>query len=438
MTFLRRALDKRWHKTVMLILCNVLVVVLLFVLFDVAATKFDLLPLRVAMNGRAVLGFSPKPILLGSRSGDPSDDVLTVAVLGDSNHVWKDAPVHQSTVLSSRLGAEGISHRMISLGKGGWSPLQEWVAYQEIIAPRYDVDVAIILLYAGNDFAEILRNDDRPRLEHNALNEPYIAKPKWAGRRVEGSEVTLWPRDSRLLYQLNVTSQHNLGLKVIAGYRAMDMFDAGFIDRMAYLGNLWRFKDNRLGYSGAVAAMFLNQAYLYTRYKEIFRREVSWRLEYVFRVFHERHPSTGLLVFFLPSAPAVSALTPANEQILEDIKSRTGLENLDFSAIERELYGLTEQAVMASGELVFLIDLAPALLRAMANDEAATFYDEPTMHIDVKARNVVGREMARVLLSCLKRDKTSTIFDPMCLRDPVVRLSQRDGLPAARDPVTPD
>jgi len=407
----RPPLRRRLLRWGLLLLGNLAILLVGLVILDVVATKLDLVALRATMNGHPVVGFASNTVVFGEEATHAANhDVLTVAILGDSHHQYVPAlsETHQSVVLHRLLDEAGVPNRIVSLGTPRYAPIQELVAYETLIKPDYDVDVVIFLLYAGNDFAETLRDDDRPHAERDAAGRPLIAGPRWLLQRVPGERYTDWPQDSRLLYLLNAATPSNLVLKLVAADRGMDIFDASLGSRFEYIANLWRFKDNRLGYPGAVPAQFLYQYYLYTEYPEIFSREAAWRIEYFFAEFRRLNPSTTAYVFFLPSAPAIDALPELDRRVLGDILQRSGMQQLDFADLEGRMFGLVEGALQESGANFGLVDLSPVLRAANAADGHQDFYDEPTIHIDTKARRVVAEEMARVLLYTTSRSTSAT------------------------------
>lgn len=380
-------------------------------ILDLAATKLELTPLGAVPDGVPHVGFA-SPVFVfeepGRSGAGAADRPLTIAVVGDSHHQYTDdlRDTHQSVLLHRMLEEAGVPNRIVSLGTPRHAPIQELVAYDELIAPAESPDVAVFLLYAGNDLAEILRADDRPRAERDAhagggeRSAPaaaHIADPVWLLSRVPDEPSNEWPRDSRLLYLANGLRPNNWVLKVLAADRSVEALGVPLRGRLELIRNLRRFTDARLGYPGAVPAQFLHQAYLLHRHPDAFSREVSWRMELFFREFERRHPGTPAFVFVLPSAAGIGAVPPEDLPVLDDILKRTGLEHLDLEAAEARAVELVREAHARSGTAARVVDLSPALRAAAAAQGPAGFYDAATIHIDTPARRVVAEEMARVL-----------------------------------------
>lgn len=382
----------------LLLLVNLLVFLLGLPLIDVLSTKLDRIALRAMMNGIAHVGFAD-PVEVFGAPGSVAPEAKTIAILGDSHHQFKDylRDTHQSVVLQRLLAEQGVPNRVVSLGTPRYAPIQELVAYETLIKPRHSVDVVAFLLYAGNDLAETLRKDDRPRAERDSAGRPYVDEPQWLVHRLPGEAHTRWPRDSRLLYLFNAASPRNWVLKPLAADRSIEIFGPSWLDRLEFLRNLVRFTDSRLGYAGAAAAQFLHQYYLYAKYPETFRHEVAWRLRFFFEEFRRRNPGAKAYVFWLPSAPAIGALPRDVQPVLDDILRRSGLASLDFPQLEGELFQMVLDAARDSGGGIPVVDLSPALRAANGVEGPQMLYDADTIHIDTKARRVIAEEMARVL-----------------------------------------
>jgi len=376
------------------------VLLLVLVAFDIVATKLDLVDLRAPRTGIEEVGFDQPIQVFGPNEATGNE--LTVAVLGDSHHMFsrRIAETHQSPILHDLLEQAGVANRVVSLGVPRYSLTQELVAYEALIKPEYEVDVAVFLMYGGNDFAELLRDDDRPRTNRDSDGKPYIAAPNWLVQRTPEGSYRRWPQDSRLLYLVNSATPHNAVLKLMAADRALEVFEPSIWQRLEFALNLLRFTDERLGYPGAIPAQFLYQHYLNFTYPEAFKREVGWRIDHFCEELCRRNSTaTPIYLFYLPSAPAAGALPELDQLVLDDVLARTGLDSIDFVAREHELLGLVESSIRRCSGTIELVDLTPAIRDANREDGTQSFYDEPTIHIDTKARRVVAEEMARVLLA---------------------------------------
>jgi hypothetical protein len=372
-------------------------VIALLLGIDWIITRFDLVPLPLKPAGHSVYGFGTTPVEIGS------GDSLVILFMGDSHSEYRDTS-NQAYVLHRYLESRGIPNKVIAYAKARYNPVQAKVVYDNWLKEKYRPDIFIYLLYGGNDFAEIIRNDDRPRVDFDAQGKPFIAPPRWFMERPAdtGWKFNHWPTDSRIIYLLNgIVRRDNIVLKLRVSRKSIELLNPGIPGYLEYVWNLYRFRDTRLGYPGGIAAQYLNQYYLMTKYPEAFRRESLKRMAYFMHQINRDDPGTDAYCFFLPSAPAIDALCAENQKIERDIRSRSRLSAMDIPALERELIGsLKGIAEKAPGQLTFH-DLSPALASANRADGTQTFYDQPSVHIDVKARKVVGEAMGEKIIADL-------------------------------------
>jgi hypothetical protein len=386
---------------------NLLLTLGLILLLDLIATKCDLVELRCKYTGNNYYGFAKQVEVfpdLSETSGRPGVDsgFLRIAILGDSHHefIKKDSNTHQSVILYHFLKQRGVESEVLSLGTARYSPVQEMLAYQHLIRPGKEVDALVYLCYAGNDFAEIIRNDDRPRIDFDpSTGKAFLQKPAWILHRVRGEKNNLWPRDSRILYTLNGLTPENLLLKLKAAPKSIEVLKPSFFWKMKYCLDIFKMKDSRFGYPGAAAAQFLNQYYLHQHFTARFEKAVFERLRYFFTAQKTVAPTAQVFFFYLPSAPAVGALDYNSQNVVSAISKRMGLETIDLQAFENNFFNLVVEAHRAAGSDAIVFDLSPALRNAIAGDESPfDFYDAPTLHIDVKARKIVGETIGAVIM----------------------------------------
>ena len=380
-----------------LIIWNATFIVIALLLTDIVLTKFNFIQLDFYRDGNQDYGFIG-PLKIINTSGGENSSRINIAVLGDSHHEHLDSnrEVHQSVHLKNYLEKKGVNARLISLGTPRHSIIQELLVYEKLIRPQYDIDIVIFMCYAGNDFAEMIRKDDRPRVDFKSDGEPILTPPKWILQRPATEPINQWPRDSRLLHALNRLTDHNLVLKLVAANDALTVFNPSIRKKLQYFAALRKMRDERFGYSGAAAAEFLNQYYIYHLYPEKFALEIRKRVDYFFNVIRNEKYRERVLLFYLPSAPVVNAMTSKNNAILDDILESLGLEDVSFSALEREFYEILQDAKRSSVSKVELYDLTAPLRQAIERDAVKTdFYDSPTIHVDAKARAVIGREFGK-------------------------------------------
>ena len=398
-----------------ILLANILIVLILIVVADVVLTKFNLVKLIVRMGGHQEIGWVAPVHKIRGRLDSP--EAIHIAFLGDSHHLHfhQDRRTHQSMILSNFLESHGTDAIIYSLGVGGYSPLQELIAYESSVKDKEDIDYAVFLLYAGNDFSDTLRRDDRPWVDFAEDGKPYLRKPQWIRRRASTAidDHTQWPRDSRFLYFLNsFVGRSDVLLRVMVANRGLDALDVSLQDRIRYIQKVYKFKDDRLSYSGAIAAQFLNQYYIYNQYRSKFREEVEKRLVYFFREFRRLNPDTKGYVFFLPSSPAIDAMNIENEKILAEILERNNLQGYDFTKLEHELFDLLIQAEEKAGSGIEIHDLSGPISDQIGSSDYRRYYDRETIHIDTPARRIVGEEIGRVLLEDIERSRTPPSRQP--------------------------
>lgn len=389
-----------------IILINILVIIALIISIDFTLTKLDLMPIKAWMSGKKIVGFSQPLVTIGNVG--QTNNLTKIAILGDSHHtISKDnKKSHQSTVLHNELETNGIQNTIYSLGTPRYSLIQELVAYEHIIKPQAKIDIAVFLLYAGNDFAELLRHDDRPFLSKDKSGKIVLNKPNWVLERVRGEKYTRWPEDSRLLYTLNSILPNNIILKIIASQNALNIFHPTIAERISYLLTLRGSADSRFSYRGAAPSQFLNQYYLYQSFPQAFLKEVKWHLTYFFTEFRKLNPNTKLYVFFLPSAPAIDALDQKSNIVLKDILKRNNMLNYNFQNMESKMFKLLVEVKNKSGiKNAVIHNLSPALYKGYKKDSSNPFYDM-TLHIQNQARVIVGKEIAKTILSDYPKSKT--------------------------------
>lgn len=379
-----------------------MVFILLVLISDLALTKLNLIPLNFPKknnNPNPVCGFNNQVLTIEDEKID-SINKLQVAFIGDSHHTYMESykKQHQSHYLNTFLDSNSLYSTIISLGTPRYSPVQEMLAHEYLIDAHYEVDAIVFLCYAGNDFAELIRNDDRPSINFSN-GTPVLRPPNWLMLRPD-SLNTRWPKDSRVLYGLNGFSKNNLLLKTIAAANALDALNPSLKQRLKYLLDLPKMSDTRFGYRGAAASQFLNQYYIYLNFKETFIQQVSNRMTYFFSEASKRFPHARLYLFLLPTAPSMGAMSAKNEKVFLEILKNMEINEPDFYDFENEMFELLQDAAAKAKDSRFnLYHLGPVLKNEITLAETpAEYYDEPTLHIDAKARKVVGEYIASIIL----------------------------------------
>ena len=96
----------------------------------------------------------------------PPAGVTRIAVVGDSHTMCACPPAESFTnqlesVLNQRAGA--VRFEVLNGGQGRYSPYQYFVRLRTVLAPLKPSH-AVVVVYAGNDLADLVRHDDRPYL----------------------------------------------------------------------------------------------------------------------------------------------------------------------------------------------------------------------------------------------------------------------------------
>jgi hypothetical protein len=93
-------------------------------------------------------------------------DVYRIVVLGDSHTVSVSNQASYAKVLQKLLNEEGLKGKRVEIynaGANGHSHYQYYLTLKERLI-SFQPDLVIVGFYIGNDFLDLYRNDDRPRL----------------------------------------------------------------------------------------------------------------------------------------------------------------------------------------------------------------------------------------------------------------------------------
>jgi len=374
---------------------------LILVAIDFVVTRMGLFPLRGSTPGHEVVGFTKPAVIYEDPAAGPPN--IRVAIVGDSHtfhHKWITRETHHARYLQQGLSDAGLRPWIVSLGVPRFSPVQEMLALDELIDKKYPVDAAVFLFYSGNDFAELLRNDDRPRVEFDDSGHAYVASPTWRFNRPD-SHYDEWPGASRLLFLTNLAANlvqpGNVPMKMVVAAEATDALRPSFAERVRYFWTAIESTDDRLGYSGAVAAEWLNQVAVAEMFGERFTGAVEPRVRYFWQEMKRRHSGRTLYFFVIPSATLVGAVPEKVAPVYADLLQRVGTTDERARAVERGLITMLSNEAEAQG--FHVVDLSPRFEREIATNPKALYYDEPTLHIDALSRKMVGEAMAEEILA---------------------------------------
>ena len=374
---------------------------LILVAIDFVVTRLGLFPLRGSTPGHEVVGFTKPAVIYQDADAGPPN--IRVAIVGDSHtfhHKWISRETHHARYLQQGLTDAGLRPWIASLGVPRFSPVQEMLALDELIDKKYPVDAAVFLFYSGNDFAELLRNDDRPRVEFDESGRAYVASPTWRFNRPD-SLYDEWPGASRLLFlanlAANVVQPGNVPMKMVVAAEATDALRPSFAERVRYFWTAIESTDDRLGYPGAIAAEWLNQVAVAEMFGERFTDAVEPRVRYFWQEMKRRHSGRALYFFVIPSATLVGAVPEKVAPVYADLLQRVGTSDERARAVERSLIAMLSKEGAAQGFTV--VDLSPRFEQAVAANPSVLYYDEPTLHIDAVSRKMVGEAMVEAILA---------------------------------------
>ena len=140
---------------------------------------------------------------IGIRTTRPVESIradsisFKIAVVGDS-HTDLCAP-NDSThpgVLEHALNRDGLKSIALSYGVGRYSPLQAYLLYDSRLT-ALGPTALVLNLYTGNDFYDMMREDDRPHFER-VPGGYRIAPPEWFV--FDDPDQPKWMRESRILF----------------------------------------------------------------------------------------------------------------------------------------------------------------------------------------------------------------------------------------------
>lgn len=341
-------------------------------------------------NGDPDLGFSTSPIVVGDGSGK------RILMIGDSHsEPTNPMAIHQAAMLQARLDSQGIKNAVILFGRPQLNPTQAFIVIEKL-KEAYQPHLVIYNLYGGNDFAEMLRNDDRPRLD-TAQGRIIFQKPRWYWYRPPGWKPR-WPQDSKIFSFLNaVTSNSNFLIKMMTAPVSIELLTSSSLDKLKYVFWLNDMKDDRLGYPGAVAAQYLNQGILQHRFKEAFTSQVDFRLRLMDSLV--KRCDIPIVFSWIPSAAACSAIPEADRKIHEEKVTEMGLDDSTLIAQEESIKATFINTMRHSASFVDITDE----YRRAKQQQKVELYDKETIHIQGLARQLLANKLADSCLSLLRQ-----------------------------------
>ncbi|MBI1735160.1 MAG: hypothetical protein HYR51_08305 [Candidatus Rokubacteria bacterium] len=315
-------------------------------------------------------------------------DSFKVAVTGDSQTdlCAPNAETHPG-FLEGELRARGKKAVVLPYGVGGYSPVQDYLAYKMLLK-RYRPDALVVNFYTGNDFNDLLRIDDRPHFVR--VDGRYeLAEPVWY--RYNDPDVQ---RRSRVLFLAESlakkTKVQDLVLRLQFLYPAAAAEDQGVPAVLGYMNDLRRAIEPALVYREAFAAQMLNQQLFFHRFPRS-REESVNRVRALLQLVRAENPDTLLVLSAVPSYQLVQ------EQPVDAALLRT-LERLPitYEAGVQQEAGLYETLRRLAGESGWVfVDTLPAL-RAHRGGER--LYNDADYHLLPAASRIIVTRQADTIL----------------------------------------
>jgi len=310
-------------------------------------------------------------------------DVYRIIVLGDSHMVSAPREATFPKVLESLLAADDLRGRKVEVYNGGALGHSHYQYYLTLTQrlQRYQPDLVVVAFYVGNDFMDLYRIDDRPRLAFE--NGEFVHHPP--------EFVKNWDPDaSGLLESSRVAFVVGACLRKTIGYawdRTRVLFSVG---KRAGHGNLeaCRFVSKMIRGSFVNEAIFrqsMNQIVFLRSFPEA-RAEIDRVNRHVTELMKAVADSGGMRLLYVP--------IPTKLQIEPDSDPLVLQKTLEVCGLDRSV--LADEDELADSLVALLAEHGIESLRvdgAMREAaKAGVLYDE-TYHINVKAHAVIARAL---------------------------------------------
>lgn len=328
-----------------------------------------------------------------SRSALLADSTRVVlGVIGDS-HTDLCSPNEQlhAGVLEASLDSAGVPATVLTYGAGRYSPLQAYLAFQEVLAP-YAPKVMVLNVYTGNDFYDLLRSDDRPHFV-GGPDAFRIAPPTWYA-----FDDPARPRRSRVMFALRnmadavglrgayfrISELRRLGTEQGTGYGTV----------LQYIWDLWKAREPTVGYPDALSAQMLNQQLFFANFPMGVAASKQ-RMQALLALIREQNPGMLLLMSPIPSYE-LSGQAPVDSALLR-VLQRLPITYESGQAQELALYDWLREAATASGWL-----FADNLASFREYHGSARLYNDFDYHLLPVASAIIGRTQATALEDTLR------------------------------------
>jgi hypothetical protein len=321
------------------------------------------------------------------------DARFRVAVSGDSHtDLCAENGQTHAGFTAEALDSAGLPAVAFAHGAGKYSPLQAYLAIKPFLA-KYHADAFVLNLYTGNDFADMLRIDDRPHFVRSG-DTYVVAPPIWYANDPPGTvrRSRLLALGARLLDRVGLS---RITVRVAYLRAAAADYGAGWRDVLAYMNDLRRATDPTVGYPQAFSAQMLNQQLFFHRF-EGSQAESLRRVRVLLRMVRTAHPNIVLVLSPIPSFQLVHDADP--DPKIARVASAVGLTYAGGVALEQ---ALTDSVLAMAREEGWIAVSALPELRANRND--LKLYNTFDYHIEPVASRIIGRKQADALLTATRR-----------------------------------
>jgi hypothetical protein len=317
---------------------------------------------------------------------------LKIAVVGDS-HTDLCVPndLLHAGVMESALKVRGVPALAFSYGAGKYSPLQDYLAFRQIMRP-YRPRVLVMNFYTGNDFYDILRLDDRPHFTPTdsgyrvdpptwySLDDPAV---KFHSRVLFAGRALLEKVGVRRLYQ-----------RVMELRRVASQQGAGLTTVYRYIRDLYQAREPTVGYPDAFTSQMLNQQLFFYHFPAS-REESLRRIRALLVMARAENPDLILVLSPIPSYQ-LTGEQPVDSALLRTV-SRIPVSLEAGATQEHELYEALRGLAQQEGWL-FVDNLAGL----KGYHGPGRLYNTFDYHILPLASRLIGEAQARVLFDTLQ------------------------------------
>lgn len=319
----------------------------------------------------------------------PLPDVIRVGVVGDSQTVGtcrpdENYPNQLEALLNEK--ARRTAYEVLNAGVGRYSPYQDYLRAKREFVP-IGTRQLIVAVYVGNDFLDLIREDDRPSLEINPQGEFEPRPPTFMYYRDPDAAPSLW-ESSRVVQVgrglLGPTILYQIS-RVRLLHRNLSQLGRGLPEIGAYINQV-RLLDKA---AHGLMLQSLHQQVWFDRFPETLETAFAVN-RHVAELFAELGKTNGIEITYvaIPTKPSIEPERLAETfQAVAAVDPRFTVESVrafEDMLIDRTIADAREQGMDA-------VDLRPALRKAAASTE---LYYPQDMHLNVAGNRAVAHALA--------------------------------------------